>query len=232
MKNPSKCGQCKRLKEDLTKTIQTKVQQTLQQNKHVFTEGEYQKLYPPWVPWSNRSKPGAFYGFAKVHKRKQGEGLNEISLNPIVSNIETTIYETAKYLAKLLSTLGQSDNTVTNAPDFIKRIKKETIPEKYKMKSFDVKSFFTNVAWEETISIISRKKYNESKIITNTPRKTMRKFLRLCIKNIHFTFNGEMYVQVDEVAIGSPLDTLLANILMIILEENLISALRWLARLK
>ena len=41
-----------------------------------------------------------------------------------------------------------------------------------------------------------------------------------------------MYVQVDEVAIGSPLDTLLANILMIILEENLISALRWLARLK
>ena len=153
-------------------------------------------------------------------------------MNPIVSNIETTIYEEAKYLAKLLSTLGQSDNTVTNTPDFIKRIKKETIPEKYKMKSFDVKSFFTNVPREETISIISRKKYNESKIITNTPRKTMRKFLRLCIKNIHFTFNGEMYVQVDEVAIGSPLDTLLANILMIILEENLISALRWLARLK
>lgn len=32
---------------------------------------------------------------------------------------------TKNYLAKLLSTLGQSGNTVTNTPDFIKRIKKK-----------------------------------------------------------------------------------------------------------
>ena len=49
--------------------------------KNTFTEREYKRLYP------TGSKPGAFYGNAKVHKLRKGEGLQELTLRPIVSNI-------------------------------------------------------------------------------------------------------------------------------------------------
>lgn len=98
------------------------------------------------------SEPGAFYGPTKVHKLKQGEILFELFLRPIVSNIGTATYKTVKYLAKLLSPLGQSDCTVTNTADFIKHIRKETIRERYKKISFDVKNLFTNVPLEKNNS--------------------------------------------------------------------------------
>ena len=67
----------KRLKEDPTKTVETKVQQMLRIT-HVFSEGECKKLY---------SKPAALYRTAKIHKLKQDEGLDELSLRSVVSNI-------------------------------------------------------------------------------------------------------------------------------------------------
>ena len=75
---------------------------------------------------------------------KVGEGLEKLSLRPIVSNIGTATCETAKYLAKFLSPLGQSNYSIVNTADFIKRLRKEKIPRNYKMISFDVKSLFTN----------------------------------------------------------------------------------------
>ena len=60
--------------------------------KNMFTEREHKQLYPAG------SKPGAFYGNAKVHKLRKGEGLKELILRLIVSNDGT--YNTAKYLAK------------------------------------------------------------------------------------------------------------------------------------
>ena len=87
--------------------------------------------------------------------------LDELPFRPIVSNIGTTTYKTAKYKAKLLLPLGKWDCTGTNMVDFIKRIKKGTTI------SFDVKSLFSNVPLEETIPIILRNTYEECEIITN-----------------------------------------------------------------
>ena len=91
-------------------------------------------------------------------------------MRPIVSNVGTTTYNTAKYLANLRAKLGKSYYTIINTPDFISGLKKERIPTKYKAISFDVKSLFTNVSLDDTISIILRKIYDESKIETNIPR--------------------------------------------------------------
>ena len=41
-------------------------------------------------------------------------------------------------------------------------------------------------------------------------------------KNVHFTFNNEMYQQCDGVAIGSPLGPLTGGICMVELEKSLI----------
>ena len=140
----------------------------------------------------------------------------------IISNIGTATYETAKYLAKLLSTIGYSDYTVTVAQLILLNLSKKK--QYHKVISFDVKSLFT-VPSEETIAIIFRKVFDKSKIMTNTPRRTMRQLSLLCTKHDHFTFNGEMYIQVDDVAMGSPLGPLLADIFMSTLEEHLITTL-------
>ena len=86
------------------------------------------------------------------------------------------------------------------------KIKSEKIPENYKMVSFDVKSFFyfgsiRTHHWHhykgnlwKTWNISSiYEKWNKDKLLT------------ICRKNVHFSFKNDNYIQVDGVAIGSPL---------------------------
>ena len=53
----------------------------------------------------------------------------------------------------------------------------------------------------------------------------MKELLLLCTKNVHFTFNNEIYQQCDGVAMGSPLGPVIAGIFMVELEKLLIPAL-------
>ena len=54
----------------------------------------------------------------------------------------------------------------------------------------------------------------------------MKHLLILCTKNVHFTFNNELYIQNDGVAMGSLLDPILEGIFMIELENMLVSKLK------
>ena len=91
------------------------------------------------------------------------------------------------------------------------------------MVSFDVASLFTNVPLiKETIEIILKRIYINKEITTDIPKKEMKELLILCTKNVHFTFNNETYIQVDGVAMGSPLGPVLANIFMVELETFVI----------
>ena len=58
-------------------------------------------------------------------------------------------------------------------------------------------SLFANVLLDETISITLRNIYDEGKIETNIPRNVMKELLLLCTKHVHFTFNGDIYIQLD-----------------------------------
>ena len=93
--------------------------------------------------------------------------------------------------------------------------------------SFDVTSLFTNVPLDETIKIILRRIhiYIDKKINTNIPKTEVKELLQLCTKNVYFTFNGEIYIQIDGVAMGSPLGPVLANIFMVELEKIIIPKL-------
>lgn len=42
-------------------------------------------------------------------------------------------------------------------------------------------------------------------IPTDIARSEMKGMQKLCMKNVHFTFNGNIYLQTDRVAMGSPL---------------------------
>ena len=60
-------------------------------------------------------------------------------------------------------------------------------------------------------------------IFTNSE---MKKLLTLYIKNLHFSFNNEIYIQTDDAVMGSPLGPVIANIFMIELENTLVLMLK------
>ena len=51
----------------------------------------------------------------------------------------------------------------------------------------------------------------------------MRDLILFCTKNVHFTFNNDIYKQTDGVALGSPLDPVLAGIIMVELENTVVA---------
>ena len=53
----------------------------------------------------------------------------------------------------------------------------------------------------------------------------MKKLLTLCTKNVHFSFNNEIYIQIDGVGMGSPLGLVIANIFMVKLKTTLVPKL-------
>ena len=179
----------------------------------------YSKIYP------TGSAPGKFYGTAKIHKLSPNDTINELPLRSIVSNIGTATYHLSKYLAKLLSPLSESQYTVKNTKHFVEEIKKKHIPSDHLLVSFDVKSLFRNVPLDETIKVILNRIYEKNEISTDITKSEMKELLNLCTKSVHFTFENNIYVQNDDVAVGSPLGPILANMFMVELERSVIETL-------
>ena len=87
------------------------------------------------------------------------------------------------------------------------------------MVSFDVTSLFTNVPLYETIDIILQKIYIDKKSGTIIPKREIEDLLHLCTRNLYFSFNGEIYVETDGVAM------VLANISMVELKNTIMTRL-------
>ena len=74
--------------------------------------------------------------------------------------------------------------------------------------------------------MILKKVYDEKLIITSIKREDMKSLLLLCTKSVPLTFNdNNMYIQIQGVAMGSPLGPLLANVLMSELESTVVPTL-------
>ena len=183
------------LDHDSTVKFESKVQRKLRglKNNKRFTEQEYNKIYP------SSSRPGRFYTTAKRHKVPENStDVKKLPLRPIVSNIGTATYGISKYLSKLLHPLSVSDYTINSTQDFVNKIRDEEVAQGYKLVSFDVTSLFTNVPLDDTINIILRKIYKDRLVKTKLKRAEMKELLELCTKELHFSFNGKMYKQVDD----------------------------------
>ena len=63
--------------------------------------------------------------------------------------------------------------------------------------SFDVSSLFTSVPLDSTIDVILRHICGEKEIVTNIAPSELKELLLLCTKNVHFSFNGQFYLQKD-----------------------------------
>ena len=139
------------------------------------------------------SKPGTLYGSAEVHKPV----INGFPpFRPIISAIGTPTCKLAKFLLPVLSDITQNELTVKDSFTFVDEILTQN-SDLY-MASLDVDALFTNIPLNKTIDIL----------------------LNLATKESFFTFNNKFYIQVDGVAMGSPLGPILANIFLSHHEEN------------
>ena len=105
--------------------------------------------------------------------------------------------------------------------DLVVKIKNEKIPENCDMVSFDVKYLFPSVPIEYTLDIFIKQIFEDHEIATIFTKSEIKKLLTLCTKNVHFSFNNEIYMQTDGVAMGLPLGPVIANIFMVELETTL-----------
>ena len=144
-----KNDQFAKINDDPAERIESKIQRCVRKLKSKIAKEEYSKLYPIG------SNPGKFYGTAKIQKISYNDTIDQLPLRPIVSNIGTASYHLPKYLAKLLSTLSQSECTVKISKEFIQKFKNVApLDTNSKLFSFDASFLFTSVPLDFTIDVI------------------------------------------------------------------------------
>ena len=65
------------------------------------------------------------------------------------------------------------------------------------------------------IAIILNRIYEKNEVATDITKSEMKELLNLCTKSVNFAFHGNIYVQNDNVSMGSALGLVLANIFMV-----------------
>ena len=81
----------------------------------------------------------------------------------------------------------------------------------YTMCTFGVESLYTNVSVEEAINATLDYMFQPIKLNVPFNRNQMRRLLELSICNAPFRFQDKMYKQIDEIAMGNPLASIIAD---------------------
>ena len=74
------------------------------------------------------------------------------------------------------------------------------------MGNLDVDSLFTNIPLEETIDICTNTLFENTEKVEGLSKIEFKELLSLATKESYFIFNGQLYKQVDGVAMGSSLE--------------------------
>ena len=210
----------KKLKSDPTLTQLTTLQNYL---RTIYNRGEITSdIFSEVQPQS--TKPARAHGLPKTHKNFD----TLPPFRPIIDTTGTAYQPISKYLTRLLIPLTMNSHTLKDSFEAVSRI--QNIPEQlfrdgYRFVSFDVKSLFTNVPLKKTINIILDRIYNKQQINTTLKKRTLKKLLLDSCTKTPFSINGELFKQIDGVAMGSPLGPTLANIIMTTFEDEIVQKL-------
>ena len=98
------------------------------------------------------------------------------------------------------------------------------------MANFDISSLFTNILLDKAIDLFPDLVFNETNTLHYrycSLNRTQfrhshksRKLLGFAFKENRFAFNGQLFDQIDDVAMGSPLGASIVNIFMSHLEKR------------
>jgi hypothetical protein len=174
----------------------------------------YRRLYP-----SSADVP-RFYGLPKVHKK-------DVPLRPIVASRGSLTYETARFVADILSPLvGRTPHFIANSADLVLKLSAFNPQPDERLVSYDVTALFTSVPVAESIDIIRRRLQED---VTLRERTTLSvghicDLLEACLTTTYFTFQGQFYQQTEGAAMGSPVSPIVANLFMEDFEEKALAS--------
>ena len=162
--------------------------------------------------------PGYIYGNVKTHK----EGA---TLRPIISQITTPTYRTAKEIDSLIKRYLPQGKMLKSTNEFVEMLSAHEYSGN--LYSLDVESLFTNVPVQRTINIVMDRVYNHPTIkAPSIPKEILRELLVICTTEVPFRdAEGKMYIQVDGVSMGSPLGPTFANFFMAEVENRALAGM-------
>ena len=112
-----------------------------------------------------------------------------------------------------------------NTASFSKDIKVIKIEKGEIMNSHDVVSLFTNVPIREALIIIRRKLRSDKTLhrCTNLTADDIMELLKFLLSTTYFSYNGEIYKQIQGAPMGSPVSVVVSNLYMEDHEETAIA---------
>lgn len=140
-------------------------------------------------------------------------------MRPILSMINAYNHTLASDLNELLTPLIPKRYVLEDTFKFLAAVEDlNKKPEKMRfLASFDVKSLFTNIPVDRTITHILSKIPEDFHL----SKETVKSLLELACKNVPFIFNGTSYTQLDGMAMGSPAGVMMAGFALDMVEQEL-----------
>jgi hypothetical protein len=111
--------------------------------------------------------PPRIYFLSKIHKLKTPK--DELKGRPVVSTINSPLYNITKYCSNILSRAFNSKYAIKNSFEFIEKLKNITVPRGYVMISLDVQSLFTSIPTHIFLDCIN-KNWHQIEKHTNIPK--------------------------------------------------------------
>ena len=196
----------KLIQKDPTNQLKTKLNKLIDALNSVQGDIKFDKIAGDFTP-------GYIYGNIKIHKENN-------PIRPIISQCPTITYKLAKNINKIISPFMPNKYSIKSSSEFIDILHSSN--SSGIIASLDVESLFTNVPIDPTIDIILQYVYHHpTKIAPKIPPNILRELLSICTKDTPFRSpRGDLYLQVDGVAMGSALGPTFAGFYMGHLEEE------------
>ncbi|UYV82816.1 hypothetical protein LAZ67_22000969 [Cordylochernes scorpioides] len=148
------------------------------------------------------------YGAPKIHK-------SGVPLRPIIAYHLSPAHTLAKYLAQLLSPIMKSNPNqynIMHPPSFIQEITQMQPPAHYTMVSFDVTALYLSLP--HTLILNKLQSFLKSAGIQDQTITLITQLTSLCLSISTFTFNHQHYKQIRGTPMGSPLSSIVAEVVM------------------
>lgn len=158
------------------------------------------------------------YGLPKLHK-------NGIPLRPIVASYMSPVYKLSKFLSNILINITEKNQyRIKDSWTFKKFIDNITLPKEHVFFSLDVVSLYTNIPIELALQAIE-KYWPEIEKFTKIPKSEFIKSVTYILNSNYFQYNQEIYKQKFGVAMGQPISSTIADLVMQFIEEKIIKKL-------
>ena len=150
------------------------------------------------------------------------------SFRPVIDTMNTPYNGIGQFLTNILQPLTQNKFAMKDSFQAAEEMRKfdfSLLSKGYSLVSFDVVSLFTNVPLNRTIKVILKRIYHEKLVDVKLRKSTLKKLIHDCCTKTTFSFNEQLYEQIDGVCMGSSLGPTIANIIMTELEKDLLPKL-------